>query len=264
MFKFEVLNELTLKATSIDGQGCIHSKAGAWIGGYGGQYKFEKEILGPGGNPMQALMGQIGRRLTGENLPLMKVQASPNCVSLFANLGQHVTVIPLQQGQTLCVESENILAFTDACKYGGKFLATGVISQKGLFTSTLTGMGPGAEVAILTDGNPVILNSSNGGCGADPDAAVCWMGSDPGIKFNVGWKNLIGQASGESYSFEWKNPGTIVIVQPSERKSGLDIGIDGHGGKPTTQQNQTFGQGMGEIGDTLGNVGNMLGGLFGR
>ena len=29
MFKFEVLNELTLKATSLDGQGCIHSKAGA-------------------------------------------------------------------------------------------------------------------------------------------------------------------------------------------------------------------------------------------
>lgn len=265
MFVFETLNELTLKVTSLDGQGSVHSKAGAWIGGYNGAYSFTKELLGPGGNPMQALMGQIGRRLTGENLPLMRVELAPQAVALFANLGQHVTVINLEPGQTLCVESENILAFNDLCKYGVKILGQGVISQKGLFTSTLTGMQQGAQVAILTDGNPVVINSNNGGCGCDPDAHIAHIGQDPGFKLNLSWKNLIGQASGESYQFEWKNPGTTVIIQPSERKSGLDIGIDGHtpGHSPTVQNNQTLGQAAGNIGNAANTLGNMLGGLFG-
>lgn len=264
MLKFETLNELSLKVTSLDGQGCIHSKAGAWVAGYG-QYTFSKEILGPGGNMVQALVGQIGRKLTGENLPLMRVQLAPQSVAIFANLAQHVTVVNLEPGQRLCVESENILAFNDLCKYGTKFLGSGIISQKGLFTSTLTGMQPGAQVAILTDGNPIVINSNNGGCGCDPDVHIAHIGEDPSFKLNLSWKNLIGQASGESYQFEWKRPGTTVIIQPSERKSGLDIGIDGHGENhaPTVQQNQTFGQAVGEVGNVASGVGSFLGGLFG-
>lgn len=263
MFKFETLNELSLKVTSLDGRGCVHSKAGAWVAGYGGQYKFTKELLGPGGNAVQALMGQIGRRLTGENLPLMKVEMAPNTVSIFANLGQHVTVINLEPGQTICVESENILAFNDLCKYSVKILGQGVISQKGLFTSTLTGMQQGAQVAILTDGNPIVINSNNGGCRCDPDAHIAHIGADPGFKLDIGWRNLIGQASGESYQFEWKNPGTTVIIQPSERKSGLDIGIDGHheGHAPTVQQNQGLGDMLGNVGDATSSLGGMLGGF---
>ena len=266
MFKFETLNELSLRVTSLDGQGAVFTKAGAWIEGYNGQYKFEKVLLGPQGNPMQALMGQIGRRLTGENLPLMKVQLAPNAVGIFANEMQHVTVINLEPGQTLCVESENILAFNDLSKYSVKILGQGVISQKGLFTSTLTGMQQGAQVAILTDGNPIVLNSNNGGCGCDPDAHVAHIGQDPGFKLNLSWKNLIGQASGESYQFEWKNPGTTVIIQPNERKSGLDVSVDGRrtGSQPVMQNNQTIGQAASGVGDTMSSIGGMLGGLFGR
>lgn len=265
MFKFETLNELSLKATCVDGQGTIFSKAGAWIAGYNGAYSFEKVLLGPQGNPMQALMGQIGRRLTGENLPLMKVKMAPNAVGIFANDQQHVTVVNLEPGQTICVESENILAFNDLCKYGVKILGQGVISQKGLFTSTLTGMQQGAQVAILTDGNPIVINSNNGGCGCDPDAHVAHIGQDPGFKLNLSWKNLIGQASGESYQFEWKQPGSIVIIQPQERKSGLDVSVDGRrtGSQPVMQNNQTIGQAASGLGDTASSIGNMLGGLFG-
>ena len=49
---------------------------------------------------------------------------------------------------------------------------------------------------------------------------------------DLSWKNLIGQASGESYVFEFARP-CIVVVQPNERKSGLDISMDG---KCTGQQ----------------------------
>ena len=117
MFNLVTVNELTCKAVCTDGRGELYTKAGAMIG-YQGQCKFEKVLLGPGGNPVGALMGQIGRRLTGENMPLMKVIANSGSTSFYANLAQHVTIIDLYPGTSLKVESENLLAFTDLCKYG--------------------------------------------------------------------------------------------------------------------------------------------------
>ena len=159
----------------------------------------------------------------------------------------------------LKVESENLLAFTDTCNYSFKFLAQGTISQKGLFTSVLSAKGPGAQVAVLTDGNPIVIPTP---CFVDPDAIVAWTGPDPGLHLDLGWKNLIGQASGESYSFKFDRPGGQVIVQPSERQSGLKIGIDDKSYTPDVQQNQTFGGAMGNIGDTASGLGGMLNNLF--
>lgn len=275
MYKLETLNELTLKATC-DGSGVLFTKAGAFIGGecYGNKnYQFEKVLFGPQGNPVQAIMGQLGRRFTGENLPLMKVKSNGQNITYYANEAQHVTVLNLQPGQRLSVESENILAFTENIKYGVRFLAQGVISQKGLATSTLEAVGPGAQVAVLTDGNPIVLSNMQNGATltADPDAAVCWMGADPGFKLDLSWKNLIGQASGESYMFEFKNQ-AVVIIQPNERTSGIDIGMDGKGGKPTRQDNNLFRQGGNQMfngmggnnggGGGLGGLGNMLGNIL--
>ena len=247
MVKFEVVNELTLKVTTDQQGGVVYTKAGAFIGGrsFGGKnYKFEKMLLGHGGNPLQAAIGQISRRFTGENLPLMSVTCRGATELFYANEAQHVVVIHLNPGETLSVESENILAFTPDCGYGVRFLAKGIISQKGLATSTITGNGPESYAAIIIDGNPIVLSNVNDGTymTADPDAVVAWVGADPGFKLDLSWKNLIpGQASGESYMFEWTRPAT-VIVQPNERTSGIDIGIDGKGGKPTRQENHLFRQ----------------------
>ena len=267
MIKFETINELTLKITC-QGGGTVFTKAGAFIGGecYGQKnYQFEKVLLGPQGNPLQALVGQLGRRFTGENLPLMKVKSNGDNITYYANEAQHVVCLKLNQGETLSVESENILAFTGDCKYSVRFLAQGVISQKGLATSTLTGVGPEAYVAVLVDGNPIILSNMQNGSTieADPDSVVCWIGQDPGFKLDLSWKNLIGQASGESYMFEWANgkPAT-VIIQPNERTSGLDISMDGkrNGQQVNRQENQTIGQATHSVGDTLSQLGGMLGG----
>lgn len=267
---FEVLNELTLKVHMQPGEK-VFTKAGAYIGGesFGGKnYQFDKLLLGVEGNPIQAALHQVMRRATGENLPLMQVKSNGENITYYANLSQHVTVVKLNQGERISVESENILAFTPDCKYSVRFLAQGVISQKGLATSTLTGVGPDAYVAILTDGNPIVLNNNNGSTlTADADAVVCWTNSDPGFKLDLSWKNLIGQASGESYFFQWDNPAT-VIIQPSERKSGLDISMDGKrtGSKPTSQNNQSLGGAVNQAGNAMNQAGNMmnnLGGMMG-
>lgn len=273
MLKLETVNELTLKVTSDgNGQDVLFTKAGAFISGESfGQknYSFEKVLLGPQGNPLAAAMGQLTRRFTGENLPLMKVTMRGQSVTYYANDAMHVVVIPLAQGQTLSVESENILAFTPDCKYGVRFLAQGVISQKGLATSTLTGMGPNAQVAVIIDGNPIVMSNEQNGSTieVDPDAVVCWTGQghngDPGFKLDLSWKNLIGQASGESYMMEWGgNRRSTIIIQPKERTSGVNIGMDGgsSGQRAQRQQNQSLGQAGQSIGQTLGNLGGMLGG----
>lgn len=268
MIKFETLNELTLKVTCDTPGEYIFTKAGAFIAGecYGGKnYQFEKVLLGPQGNPLQAIMGQIGRRFTGENLPLMKVKFQGQSVTYYANEAQHVVVVHLQPGETLSVESENILAFTSDCKYSVRFLAQGVISQKGLATSTITGMGQNSYAAIIIDGNPLMLSNVQNGSTmeVDPDAVVAWVGADPGFKLDLSWKNLIGQASGETYMFEWgSGRNATVIIQPNERTSGVDISMDGRrtGQQAQRQQNQTIGQAAGSVGDTLSGLGSMLGG----
>lgn len=234
MITFETVNELMLKVTCT-GSDALFAKAGAFIAGENAgrkNYKFEKVLLGPQNNLGQALLGSLARRITGENLPLMKVCLNGDSVTYYANCGQHVVIYHLAAGETISVESENILAFTQDCDYSVRFIGVGVLSQKGLATSTLTGNGSHAFVAVLSDGNPVVLSNvtSRQTISVDPDAVICWVGNgpcDPRVTADVSWKTFIGQASGESYQFEWDgNCAVTVIIQPSERKGGIRIGMD--------------------------------------
>lgn len=234
MLLFETINELTLKVTCT-GSDVFFAKAGAFIAGNcNGQknYRFEKVLLGPQKKIGQALFGQIARKVTKENLPLIKVNLGGDSVTYYANHGQHVVVHQLFQGETISVESENILAFTQDCDYSVRFIGTGIFSQKGIATSTLTGRGENAYVAILSNGNPIVLSNvdTNDTISADPDAVVCWMGKghcDPRIITDVSWKTFIGQTSGESYQFEWDQGSDVtVIIQPTERQGGIHIGMD--------------------------------------
>lgn len=233
MVTFEVLNELTLKVTC-KGNDVLFTKAGAFIAGDSirKNYRFEKVLLGPQNNLAQAIFGSVMRRAAGENLPLMKVSMNGDSVTYYANYGQHIVAYHLGYGETISVESENILAFTQDCDYKLRFLGAGVLSQKGIATSTLTGRGNDAYVAILSDGNPLVLSNleSRNTITVDPDAVICWIGEghcDPQIIADVNWKTFIGQASGESYMFEWTGGQPVtVIIQPSERSGGIRIGID--------------------------------------
>ncbi len=234
MLKFETINELTLKVTCKGTEELI-IKTGTFIGGENSgykNYKFEKLLLGPQQDIGQALFGSLKRRVTGENIALTKVMLGGDSITYYANRGQHVVVYQLAPGEVLSIESENILAFTSECKYDIRFIGSGILSQKGLATSTLTGRGQNSYVAILVDGNPLVLSNINTGntLVVDPDAVVCWVGNghcDPDIKMDVNWKTFIGQSSGESYIFEWGGHQRVsVIIQPNERMGGINISMD--------------------------------------
>lgn len=161
MIRFETVNELALKVTC-QGGGVLYTKAGAFIAGEsagGKNYTFEKVLFGPQQGLLQAAFGALTRRMAGENLPLMKVNFGGDSQTYYANAGQHVTAYQLARGEVLSVEAENILAFTGDCDYSVRFLGMGVVSQKGIATSTLTGRGDSAYVAVLSDGNPLVMNN---------------------------------------------------------------------------------------------------------
>ena len=196
MLSFETINELTLKVTCT-GSDVLFVKAGAFIAGDNcgpKNYRFEKVLLGPQQSVGQALFGQLARRVTGENIPLMKVSLNGDSVTYYANYGQHVVIYQLAQGETISVQSENILAFTQDCDY------------------SVRNVGRNNTISV------------------DPDAVICWIGNghcDPSVTADVSWKTFIGQTSGESYQFEWHGGDNVtVIIQPSERQGGIRVSMD--------------------------------------
>jgi uncharacterized protein (AIM24 family) len=219
MFNFKNHQELTCIA---EGDGQFFAKVGAMVA-YKGSFTSEKVLLDTNntGSIFKSVMNLAARKITGENVPIMKVKGTGSYY--MANRAQHISIITLDSGQSIGVEGENLLAFTEDCKYGIRFMGSGVISQKGMFTSNLTAIGNNAEVVITTNGNPIILQTP---CVVDPDAVVCWTGSDPQFKTDVSWKTFLGQTSGESYMLEFNTKGETVIIQPFERASGVKVSID--------------------------------------
>lgn len=263
-FTLSTHDELFLKA---EGNGKFFAKKGSMVADQAsnGKFKYSKKLLGTnGGNIVGQVINHVARKVTGENLEIMEVEG--NGTVYLADQGAHVTIIGLEPNgiwNSVSVESEDLLAFTEGCKYGVIPVGVGVLSQKGIFTSKLTYQGHGAQVAIKTNGNPLVLQAP---CRVDPDAVIAWTGKSPGVKLDVNWKTLIGQASGESYMFEFKEPGQIVIVQPFERESGLKVGIDDNNHRPE-EQSGSFQNSMGNLQNTFGGQGGQppqQGGLGGQ
>ncbi|KJR45086.1 hypothetical protein UF75_4532 [Desulfosporosinus sp. I2] len=226
MFKFNVEEELSCK---IEGTGQFIAKKGAMVA-FKGNFKFDKMLLGPdnGGRVMGSLLGLAKRKLTGEDIQLMTVEGSG--IIYLAKNAYHVSVFELEPGDCLSVESENLLAFPMDLKYDVRFIGSGVLSQKGLATTILSNISnQPQQVAVMTDGNPLMLEAP---CVVDPDAVVAWTsgpngGGDPSVAMNnFSWKTAIGQTSGESYQFQFNQSNQMVLVQPSERLSGLKISMD--------------------------------------
>jgi uncharacterized protein (AIM24 family) len=219
MFNFRNHQELTCIA---EGDGHFFAKVGAMVA-YTGSFTQEKVLLDTNNTKsvFKSVLNLAARKLSGENVPIMKVIG--NGSYYMASRAQHISIITLQLGQSIGVEGENLLAFTQGCKYGVRFMGSGVISQKGMFTSNLTAISENPQVVITTSGNPIILETP---CVVDPDAVVCWTGSDPQFKTDVNWKTFLGQTSGETYMLEFNSRGETVIIQPCERISGLNVSID--------------------------------------
>lgn len=211
-------------------QGGIKALAGSMVA-YQGDVNFDHQ--GAGG-----LKKLVKQKLTGEGLPLMR--ASGTGEIFLANQGGDVHIIELDN-EAISINGQSILGFDESLQDDIQFMSNAGILSGGLFNTTLTGTG---QVAIVTDGSPVVLDTSEPTF-VDPDAAICWSANlQPQMKASIGMKALIGRTSGEEVQLGFHGQG-FVIVQPSEtmRFGGQDAG------QQVQNQNQ---------GGALGGLGNLL------
>ena len=186
----------------------VMARAGSMVA-YDGQMKFEKAILGGEG-----LFGALKRRVGGEGFDLMTVTGDGTLY--VAQNAAEILLVNLENDR-MFVESSSLLAFDSGMKSETVFAGLrGASSGQGLFTTAITGTG---TVAAISDGTAIALEvTPNEPLFVDPDAFVGYTGHvSQEFVFDVNWKTLVGQSSGESYQLKFTGGG-VVYIQPSERR----------------------------------------------
>jgi uncharacterized protein (AIM24 family) len=91
----------------------------------------------------------------------------------------------------------------------------GASSGQGLFTTTVEGTG---NIAVISRGNLIRLEvAPSYPLFVDPDAFIGYKGSvQQEFVFDVNWRTMVAQTSGESYQFKFTGKG-VVYIQPAER-----------------------------------------------
>lgn len=203
-------------------QGEIFALAGSMVA-YQGDVNFEHK--GAGG-----VKQFLKQKVTGEGLPLMRMTGTGEV--FLANQGADVHVIQLEN-DAISINGQSILGYEASLQFDIQMVRGAGMMSGGLFNTTLSGTG---QVAICTDGSPVVLNPGEAPTFVDPDAAVCWSANlNIQPKMSFGMKNLIGRSSGEEMQLGFQGEG-FVVVQPSEnmrfggqQDSGQQVGNQGGG-----------------------------------
>jgi uncharacterized protein (AIM24 family) len=223
---FALQNHKLLKV-SLD-QVTIQAKLGSMVA-YQGDVKFEH--AGSGG------MGKLLKKtLTGEGTKLMKMSGSGEV--FLAVQAQDVHLLRIDNDELNC-NGANLLAFDAGIDWDIKRVegASGMMSG-GLFNVTLKGTG---QIAVVSDGPPVLLQTSGTATFADPQAAIVWSsGVKTSVKTDIGFKTLTGRGSGESVQMAFSGDGW-VLVQPSEGRVAERISGSNQSG--------------GGLGNLIGNLG---------
>ncbi|GAA3806578.1 AIM24 family protein [Nocardioides panacisoli] len=210
-------------------QGSVKALAGSMVA-YQGDVRFEHQGAGGAGK-------WIKQKLTGEGLPIMRMTGSGEI--FLAKNGMDVHVIELEN-DSISVNGANILAYSESLEDNIQLVRGAGMLSGGLFNTTLTGSG---QVALVTDGPPLLLNAGEAATFVDPDAAVCWSaGLQIQLKTDIGMKALLGRTTGEEFQLGFHGQG-FVIVQPSEN---MRFGGAHDGGQQVNNQSP------------LGGLGNLL------
>jgi uncharacterized protein (AIM24 family) len=205
---FALQNHKLLKVSL--NQVTIQAKLGSMVA-YQGDVKFEH--AGSGG------MGKLLKKtLTGEGTKLMKMSGSGEV--FLAVQAQDVHLLRIDNDELNC-NGANLLAFDAGIDWDIKRVegASGMMSG-GLFNVTLKGTG---QIAVVSDGPPVLLQTGGTPTFADPQAAIVWSsGVKSQVKTDMNFKTFTGRGSGESVQMAFSGDGW-VLVQPSEGRIETQI-----------------------------------------
>jgi uncharacterized protein (AIM24 family) len=181
----------------------IQARLGSMVA-YQGDVHFEH--AGSGG-----MKRMLKKMATGEGVDLMKVSGSGEV--FLALQAEHVYLIPLNNEEITC-NGQNVLAFDAGIDWDIKSVEglSGVFTG-GFFNIKLKGTG---TVAIVSDGEPVLLETGGAPTFCDPQAAIVWsQGVSSQVKTDASLKSFVGRGSGETVQVAFSGDGW-VLVQPSE------------------------------------------------
>jgi uncharacterized protein (AIM24 family) len=208
--RFTLQNSAMLKV-SLEGDQ-IQAKLGSMVA-YQGDVRFEYQSGGLG--------RYFKKAVTGEGVKLMTATGSGE---LFLAQDKRKIMILELNNEQMTVNGDNILAFEPGIDWDIRRVEGAGRLAGGLFNVILEGSG---KVAVTSDGEPVLLNTSTPTF-ADPDAAIAWSGGvRTSMRGDVSFKTLTGRGSGETLQIAFDGPGW-VLIQPSE---GPTVPEHSHGGE---------------------------------
>jgi uncharacterized protein (AIM24 family) len=209
---FVLENPWLLKARLSGGE--MQARLGSMVA-YQGDFSFERSR--PGWRRL------FKRALTPEGGRLMKISGTGEV--FLAHMGQLAYRLHLENDEITC-NSGNVLAFESGIDWDIRRIRRGLAGKVagGLFNTYLSGRG---WVALISDGQPVLLRPSEAPTFVDPQSAIAWSGSlETTFRTDVRARTFIGLGSGESVQIGFKGDGW-VLVQPSE---GRGVGSSEGGG----------------------------------
>ncbi|WP_049936765.1 AIM24 family protein [Haloplanus natans] len=192
------------KLLAVDLDGAVTALAGSMVA-YSGDVTFSGKASAEGG-----VTGFIKSKATSEGTPVMEAEGTGRLY--LADGGKEVGLVTLDEGESISVNGNDVLAFADTVDYEiGTIDSLAGSSAGGLTNVYLTGPG---DVAITTHGDPVVLEPP---VRTDPSATVAWSGSlSPSADVNRSLSDLVGQSSDETYQLSFEGEGGFVVVQPFE------------------------------------------------
>ena len=189
----------------------VQAKLGSMVA-YQGDVSFEH--AGSGG-----LSRMIKKAVTNEGADLMKVSGTGEI--FLADMAQDVQLLRLED-EAITANGPHVLAFDAGIDWDIKRVegASGALSG-GLYNMELSGTG---NVALVSDGPPVLIEIDGESTFADPQAAITWsQGVSSSVKTDVNVKTLIGKGSGETFQLAFSGSGWLLL-QPSEGSAGTPGG----------------------------------------
>lgn len=181
----------------------VYAAKGSMVA-YQGQLQFDHHSGGGG------FKSAMKRAVSSDNTPLMKI--SGDAEVFLASAANDVHLIQLE-GDSISVNGRNLLAFEHTLQYDLRVNKGAGFVSGGVWSTYLSGTG---MVAVLTEGAPVLLDTSTTPTYTDTDATVAWAGHmAPGLNNSMNMKSLLRGGTGEAYQYAFNQPGW-VLVQPSE------------------------------------------------
>jgi uncharacterized protein (AIM24 family) len=194
------------KLLAVDLDGTVTARVGSMVA-YNGDVTFSGKASAEGG-----VTGFLKSKATSEGTPVMDAEGSGRLY--LADQGKEVGIVALDDGESISVNGEDVLAFESSVDYE---IST-IDSLAGSSTGGLTNVfltGPG-DVAITTHGDPVVLSPP---VVTDPSATVAWSGVlSPSAGVNRSLSDLVGQSSEETYQLDFSGAEGFVVVQPFEER----------------------------------------------